>query len=123
MSDDLRIDDLVRVTGDDEWGRCLDGMTGKITELGPLYVDVALTCWPGVVVRVLRSPLRLVNPRPVEPEPEPVIEHPPVVKWNPKRTRKPPVRPVVIPAEMRVPVAEPQDRPVSRLREKLAALR
>jgi hypothetical protein len=65
MTDDLRIGDLVRCFGKDEHGRNVSGMTGCITELSPLYCDVALTCWPGVTVRVVRIDLTLVEAGPV----------------------------------------------------------
>jgi hypothetical protein len=66
MSDDLRIDDLVRCFGEDEHGRNVSGMTGKIKSISPLYCDVALTCWPGVTVRVVRIDLTLVEAGPVD---------------------------------------------------------
>lgn len=66
---DFQHGDLVRLEDDDgpvtdEQGRVLDGMTGRLDRMTPFYAYVALTCWPGVVVRVLRRSLVLVNSEP-----------------------------------------------------------
>ena len=54
----MQTDDYVKVYGEDEIGRTLDGMTGKVLSLSPFYAHVALVAWGGEIVRVER--IRLV---------------------------------------------------------------
>lgn len=61
---DFEIGQLVRIFGDDEHGHDLSGMTARIITTDRLACDVALTCWPGVVVRILRMNLLAVDETP-----------------------------------------------------------
>ena len=54
----------VRLYGTDAHGRVLDGMTGSIVTVGALYADVAVRCWAGEVVRVLRADLAPLDATP-----------------------------------------------------------